>query len=66
METVHAEKIKNFCPKDSSVRGGRPFLESLEDFQTEPPIHLSFLEMTTHQFYILLKWPPPDSDCCGN
>ena len=66
METVHAEKIKRFCPKDSSVRDGRPFLESLEDFQTEPPIHLSFLEMTPHQFYILLKWAPPDSDCCGN
>ena len=55
METVHAEKIKKFCPKDSSVRGSRPFFESLEDFQTEPPIHLSFLEMTPHQFYVLLK-----------
>ena len=29
------------------------FAESLEDFQTDPPVHPSFLKMTPHKFYIL-------------
>ena len=33
-------------------------------YQTDPPIHPSFLEMNLHKFYILWEWPPPD--CCGN
>ena len=35
------------------VRGGGP-----EDFQTDPPLHPSFLEMTPYTFYILWKVTP--------
>ena len=33
--------------------GGQLFGESLEDFQTNPPLHASFLECHPHNFYIL-------------
>ena len=34
-----------------------PLWESLEDFQTDSPIHPSFLGMTPHKFYTFWKWP---------
>lgn len=57
-------KSKSSVPKNLGascllpVKGGRrwgdwPFLESSEGFQTDPPIHPSLLETTTHKFYIL-------------
>ena len=40
----------------------RPFWESFEDFQINPPIHpsSSFLEITPHKFYIFWMWPQPE------
>ena len=38
---------------------GWPFWESLENFQTDPPLHLNFFKMTPHKFDILWKWPSP-------
>ena len=42
---------------------GWPFItrerDGPDDFQTDPPLHPSFSEMTPHTFYILWKWPRP-------
>ena len=35
------------------VRRGHPFSKSLKKFQTEPPVHPSFLGVTPHKFYIV-------------
>ena len=43
---------------------GDGYLRKLEDFETDPQIHPSFLEMTAHKIQLLWKFPP--SDCCGN
>ena len=43
---------------------GDGYLRKLEDFETDPQIHPSFLEMTPHKIQLLWKFPP--SDCCGN
>ena len=41
--------------QETELRGWLLFTwESLEDFQTNLPIHPTFLELSTHKFYMLL------------
>ena len=54
MLVVQETELRSWLLFTCEGGGGQPFWESLEDFQTNLRIHPTFLELSTHKFYILL------------